>query len=268
MAKKHIKLPSVSRVVKGSTAVLEIPIKPTYHNIMFTLTGTALDAAHIGKIRVLANGKEVQTFANLQRLMDLNKYWNRSADTVNQFMIHFTDNGYDQLAYKRAPAFGTNDLQTFTIEMDIAAGAPDDITMKAQAFIDTVPQALGVYTQIRDYGISSAVAGVVENDKLPKSGDVYKAIHIFKSDISNVELLVDGVQVIDATKAILERAQKNVYPVARVPQSAKATHIDFLLEGDAGDLMNTRGVSDLRMKMTFDTVGLASIVTETLAVWA
>lgn len=268
MAKKNIKLPSISRVVPGSTAVLEIPIKPTYHKIMFTLAGTALAVAHIGKIRVLANGKEVQTFANAQRLFDLNAYYGRSADTVNQFMIHFTDNAYDQLAYKRAPAFGTADLQTFTIEIELAAGAPADITMKAQAFIDTVPQKLGVYTQIREYGISSSVTGVVENDKLPKSGDVYKGIHLFKSDISNVELLVDGVQVIDATKPILERAQKNVYPVPRVPQTGKATHIDFLLEADSGDLLNTSGVSDLRLKMTFDTVGLASIVTETLAVWA
>ncbi|MBL8506372.1 MAG: hypothetical protein JNJ51_08445, partial [Methylobacillus glycogenes] len=129
MAKKHIKLPSVSRVVAGSTAVLEIPIKPTYHNLMFVCTGTALAVAHIGKIRVLANGKEVQTFKNLDRLIDLNKYYGRSADTVNQFMIHFTDNAYNDLAYKRAPAFGTDDLQTFTVEIELAAGAPADITM-------------------------------------------------------------------------------------------------------------------------------------------
>lgn len=267
MAKKHIKLPSMSRVVAGSTAVLEIPVQPTYHNITFTVTGTALALGHIGKIRVLANGKEVQTFKNLERLIDRNKYYGLSADTVGQFMLHFVDQAYNDLAYKRSPAFGTADLQTFTIEMDLAANAPADINIKAQAFIDTVPQRLGVYSKIGEYYIASSVAGVVENDKLPKAGDVYKAIHLYKADIGNVELYVDQVQVMDVTKALLERAQKNVWPVPRVPQSAKATHVDFVLEGDPGDLLNTKGVTDLRLKMDFATAGACDIVTETFAVW-
>lgn len=267
MAKKLIKLPSISRVTANSTAVLEIPVMPTYHSIIFDLTGTGLTIAQVGQIRVIANGQEVQRFANLQRLIDYNAYYNRSADTVNQFMLHFFDPSYNDLAYKRAPAFGTQNIQTFTVEFDLL-GVPADVTMKAQAWIDTVPQPLGVYTRIREFYIASSVTGIVENSNLPKNGDVYKAVHLFKSDISAVELIVDQVQVMDATKAQLERKQKDVRPVARVPQTAKATHVDFLLEGDPGDLLNTQGVSDLRLKMNFTTVGSCDIVAETLAVWA
>lgn len=263
MAKKTVKLPSMSRVVAGSIALLEVPIKPTYHNIRFVAAGTALAVAHIKRINVVINGNVVQTFKDLQRLIDLNAYYGRSADTVNDFMLHFKRDEFNELAFKRAPAFGTADLSTFTIELELSSSAPSDITLSAEAFIDTVPQPLGVFTRIREVGISSSVTGVVETDKLQKN-QIYQAIHLFKADISKIELEIDQVKVLDSTKANLERLEKSVRPVARVPQTAKATHIDFLLEGDAGDVLNTQGVSDWRLKMTFDTTGAADIVTETL----
>ncbi len=268
MAKKIIELPSISRVVAGSTAILELPINPTYHDIVFSLTGTALAVAHVGQIRVLVNGNEIQRYTNLQRLMDLNAYYGRATDTVSEFQLSFARDEYNELAYKRAPALGTQGLQTVTIEMDLQAEFPANGTIVARAMIDTVPQPLGVFNRIREVGLSSSVVGVVETDKIPKSGAVYQAIHCFKSDISRIEFEVDGVKVISSNKATLERLQKAVRPVARVPQTAKATHIDFLLEGDAGDLLNTQNVNDIRARLTFDTVGQCDLVLEQLDVLA
>lgn len=268
MAKKIYELPSISRVVAGSTAILELPINPTYHDIVFTLTGTALAVAHVGQIRVLVNGNEIQRYANLQRLMDLNAYYGRATDTVNEFQISFARDEYNDLAYKRAPALGTQGLETVTIEMDLQAAFPANGTIVARALIDTVPQPLGVFNRIREVGLSSSVVGVVETDKIPKGGAVYQAIHCFKADISRIEFEVDGVKVIASTKATLERLQKAIRPVARVPQTAKATHIDFLLEGDAGDLLNTQNVKDIRARLTFDTVGSCDLVLEQLDVLA
>jgi len=266
MAKKIYELPSISRVVAGSTAILELPIGPTYHDIVFTLTGTALAVAHIGQVRVLVNGNEIQRYANLQRLFDLNAYYNREGDTVNEFKLAFARDEYNELAFKRAPALGTLGLSTVTIEMDLQAAFPANGTIVARALIDTVPQPLGVFNRIREVGLSSSVTGVVETDKIPKGGAVYQAIHLFKADISRVELEVDGVKVIASTKATLERLQKAVRPVARVPQTAKATHLDFLLEGDAGDLLNTQNVRDIRLRSTFDSVGSCDLVLEQLDV--
>lgn len=264
MAKKTLLLPSISRVVAGAVAILEMPINPTYHHIKFTATGTALAVGHIGKIRVIVDGKTVQEFKDLTRLIDINAFHGRQADTVTDFMLHFKDDDFNDLAEKRTMAFGTQGLQTFNIEIELAAGFPADGTLKAHAFIDTVPQPLGVFNRIRETSMNSASSGVVEYDKLIRNGAIYKQIHFFKADISRIELEADSNKVIDATKAVLERQQKSVRPVARVPVSAKATHLDFALEGTGSDLFNTTGMNDLRAKLTFDSAGVVEIVTEQL----
>jgi hypothetical protein len=264
MAIKTIPLPSMSRVVAGSKALLEIPVGPTYQKIKITAGGTALAISHILRMDLSINGNIRMTWQDLQRLMDLNSYWNRSTDTVNEFILHFFRKEFHDLAQKLTPGLGTQDVQTLTLEIQLAAGAPADISLKASALVDTVPQPIGVFMGIREFGKSSSVTGVVEIDNLPKRGAVYEAIHLFKSDISAVQLEVDGVKVIDETKGGLERWQKDAVPFVRVPVTARATHIDFNLFGDAGDLLNTANVQDMRIKATFDSAGAASIVAETV----
>lgn len=267
MAKKTLKLPSISRVTPSAIAILEVPINPTYHHIKFTASGTGLDVTDIEKIAVIVDGKTVQEYKDLQRLIDLNNYHGRQTDTVNDFVLHFKDDDYNDLAAKRTAAFGTLGLQTFNIEIKLAAAFPADGAISAHAYVDTIPQPLGVFTRIRETSLSSAVSGVVEYDKLHRNGAVYKQIHFFKADISNIELEADSNKVIEATKGVLERQQKSVRPTARIPQTGKATHLDFALEGDGGDLFNTAGMNDLRAKLTFDTAGVVEIVTEQLDVY-
>lgn len=267
MAKKLINLPSISRVVAGAVAILELPINPTYQFIRFGATGTALTAAMIKLIRVIVNGQVVQEYKDLTRLMDLNSFHNRSVDTVNDFCLWFRDDDYDELAGKRTPAFGTEGLQTLNIEITLDPTFPANGTLISHAFIDTKREPLGVFTRIRETSINSAVAGQIEYDKLVKGGAMYKAVHLFKADISSIILEADGNKIIEAPKAVLERAQKSVRPVARIPVTAKATHIDFCLEGDDGDLLNTVGMNDLRIRMVFDTAGVCEVSTEQLDVW-
>lgn len=269
MAKKIVKLPSISRVVPGSKAVLEVPTKgPTYYKMLFVVTGTGLAVGNIGRIDVLFNGTVRQTFKNLQRLIDINSFYKRSADSVAadriEFMLSFFSAQYDDLAYKLATGIGTADLNTFNVEMEIAAGAPADIKMEATAYIDTMPQPVGAFVGFREYGISSSVTGEVETDKLGKQGEIYHALHLAKADISKVVIEANQIKVVEATKKDLERYQKDASPNPRVPVTAGYTHVDFLMDGNANDVLNTRNVNDLRLKMTFDTVGAAEIIAETL----
>lgn len=265
MARKLISTPSISRVVAGSKAILELPVGPTYQKLLFKATGTALAVAHIERIDLLVNGNVIQTYKNLQRLIDINTYYGRSADSVSEFMIHFFRGELHELNWRRAPGLGTQNVSTFTIEIQIAAGAPADITLECEADIDTAPQPIGAFTRIREFGMASSVVGVLEADKLPKGGDTYAAMHLFKSDITNVELEVDNIKVIDLSKASLERFAKSASPSVRAPVTARATHIDFLLDGDAGQCLNTKGVTDMRLKMTLATVGAVDVVAETFA---
>lgn len=263
MARKTIKLPSMSRVVAGAKATLECIIGPTYKNILFAVTGTGLATSDVGRIDVLLDGKVVQTYSSLQRLLDLNGYYNRSTDTIAEFMLHFFRAEMMDIVYRRAPGIGTQDVQTFHVEMQLAAGAPADIAMTAYAEVDPVSQPLGAFFKVREFPFSSAVAGQVEIDKLPK-GAFYGAIHLFKADISNVEVEADQVKIVDATKSVLERQQKEASPVVRVPVTGSATHLDFMTEGDAAQAIQTDTLQDFRIKMTLDTAGAVDIVTETI----
>lgn len=262
MAKKTIKLPSLSRVVAGSTATLEMPIGPTYKRIFFQLTGTGLDVTDIGRISVLMNGKVKQTFKNLQRLFDLNAFYNRGADAVTDFVLHFERAEMHDLVYRRAPGIGTADLQTMHLEIELVAAAPADITMKAWAEVDPMPQPAGVFFNIREYPTNAAAAGLLEFDKLPRGG-WYAGIHLAKADISAVEIQANQVKIVDATKAVLHRAAKEGSPVKRVPV-AGYTHIDMLLDGDMAQAIKTANLQDFRINMTCDTAGAFDIVAETL----
>lgn len=266
MARKIIRLPSLSRVVPGSKATLELPIGPTYNRIVFEVTaGAGLDAADIGRIDALIDGKVIQTFKNLARLNYINAYYNRAADTMSataaQFALHFERAELVDLVYRRAPGIGTADVQTFHVEIDIASGAPADIAIAAYAEIDPVPAPLGVFFKVREFPFSSAVAGEVEIDKLPR-GAWYSAVHLFKSDITHVEVSGNQVKVIDAPKGILERSQKEASPVKRVPQTAVATHIDFITDGDLAQSLRTDLLNDFRIKTTLGTSGAVDLVAE------
>lgn len=268
MARKMLQLPSMSRVVAGSKAVLELPIGPTYRRLFFVATaGAGLDAGDFGRMDVLIDGKVVQTFKNAARLSAINAYYGRAADSYTatrcEFAIHFERAELVDLTYRRAPGIGTADVQTFNVEIQIDAGAPADISMVAFAEIDPTPQPLGVFFKIREYAFASAVAGQVEIDKLPK-GAWYSVVHLFKGDISHVEVEANQAKAIDATKAILERIQKEASPRARVPQTASATHVDFITDGDLAQSLRTDLLNDFRIKPKLDTAGAIDIVAETL----
>jgi hypothetical protein len=266
--KKLVKLPSLSRVTPGSKATLELPLGNTYERIILVATaGAGLDATDINRIDVLVNGSPIQTFKNLQRLIDINTYYNRDADTIAatriEAALHFSRAELIDQIWRKAPGLGTADIQTLHLEIEIAAGAPADIAIVAYAQVNPIREALGAFFRIREFPASSAVAGILEADKLPR-GAWYSAIHLFKADVSNVEVVANDVKIIDATKAVLERFQKGASPVKRVPQTAKATHIDFITDGDLLDSLPTANLSDFRVKMTLDTSGGVDIITETV----
>jgi hypothetical protein len=266
--KKIIKLPSLSRVTPGSKATLELPLGATYERIIFTVSAAAgLNAPDIGRIGVLFNGQEKMTFKNLQRVIDLNTYYGRDADTVAatqiQFALHFNRAELADNIMRSAPGIGTNDLQTFHIEMEIDAAAPADIAITAHALVNPTRQNIGAFFNVKEFPISSATAGEVQADKLPR-GAYYSAIHLFKADVTRVEVVANDIKIIDATKAILERLQKGASPKARLPVTATCTHIDFITDGNILESLPTAGLNDFRLNMTWGTAGACDIVTETI----
>lgn len=270
--KKILTLPSLSRVTPGSKATLELPLGATYERIVFVVSAAAaLDAADIGRIDVVFNGQSKMTFANLQRLIDLNSYYAREPDTVSAtqivYALHFNRAELVDNIMRSAPGIGTADLQTFHIETEIAAGAPADISIKAYAQVNPVRQELGAFFNVREYPANSSTSGEFEIDKLPR-GAYYSAIHLFKADITAVKVKAGDIEITDATKTVLERFQKAASPTGRVPLTAKATHIDFITDGNLLDSLPTANLQDFRIKATLGSAGAFDIVTETLDVLA
>lgn len=263
MAYKIIPLSSVSSVAPGSTATVDLLIGPTYKKVMFEATGTGLTVGHIGRIRVLIDGKQAQVYKNLERLVDMNTYHGRGGDTAGQFVLHFDRSELVDMSQRRAPGFGTADVQTFTIQIELPSGAPANIAIKGWAHIDTDPSPLGLIYKIVENQMSSSTSGVMEVDKLLR-GPWYSCIHFFKPDISNVEVEVGSTRVIDAPKSVLERLQRQASPVAKVPMTSKATTLDMLLEGNMFDSLMTQGLKEFRLKITLDSPGSVEIVSETL----
>jgi len=93
---------------------------------------------------------------------------------------------------------------------------------------------------------------------------LYAASPLFKADVSAVEVEANQVLIVKATKAVMERTQKEASPTKRVPQTASATHIDFVNEGDFAQAIKTDNLQDFRIRATLDTSGSMNIVTETL----
>ena len=124
MARKFIKLPSLSNVVANSRATLSVPVGVTYHKIDFKYSG--ISPSQMKNIRVKINGKPIQEFLTGTRLNDINKYYKRHVEN-NIITLWFDSTHFDNIALRRATAIGTMDVSTFEIEFDIDSSATNPV---------------------------------------------------------------------------------------------------------------------------------------------
>lgn len=261
------KLTNIQNVAPGKTAQIICPVRYTYDKIQLAYTGTAIVRSHLTNITVECNGEPVQTYKDGDRLDQYNDYYGR-ADTAGYLTIYFNRPEMKTFEDERICGLGTADLTNLVVKIDIAAGAPADIGITAEAQLSD-PQPLGLFTRVKTVNYNSAVSGQVDVDKI-SVGPRILAIHCFKSDISAVEVYLDEAKVYEASKTVGEVFQKEVRPVARVPQTAVATHIDWGLEGDLAQAMVTqsnepnRPNKDLLIKPTLTTSGAVDFLVEYL----
>ena len=253
------RLPSIANVTPGGRFVLPCPVGLTYHKVTFEMGGTTFDESHLSNLEVKINGKPVQNFATGSRLVSLNSYYGRPDDTANGFLsIHFTRPELNA-AWRMLPALGTADVDTLTIEGDIAAGASAP-TLTATATL-SAPSPLGAFIKVREYPYNFA-AGQNEFDAVPR-GPRLVAVHAMASDVTDAQVELDGLKVFDASKGVAQTLQKEALGMARVPASS-FTAIDFLLSGELSDAVVTEGVQDRRVRLTKTAAGAADLVLEML----
>ena len=254
------KLPTIANVTPGGRFVLTCPVGLSYGKVMFKMGGTTFDESHLSNIDVKINGKVVQEFATGARLVQLNSYYGRPDNTADGFLsVHFRRPELNP-QWRALPALGTADVDTLTIEGDIAAGASADLTLTAEA--ELYPAApLGAFIKVREFPVSWP-AGQYEWDSIPK-GPRLVAAHLMDNDFTDAEMDLDGFKVFEGDKDQIQAFQEEAEGKPRVPTAAM-TSIDFLLSGEMGDALVTSNVQDRRIRATKSAAAAADIVLEML----
>jgi len=258
--RKLIKLPSLQNCVVGSTCTLQLPLNLTYDMIYLVISDMTM--AEMTNIQVRLNGKTVQEFASGTILDNINKYYARPAFASTVLPIYFMRPEMYLPAEQRITSIGTLDVSTFNIQFDIAAGAAG-VAVEAYAQVSQ-PQNMGVITKVRRHPLAAAAGGVQEISTIPKLGSI-GAMHVVKTDCTNVDVKLDGNIVYELPKTVGEQVQKGKGLKARVPITASITHIDFMLDGMLQDAMPTKDVQDFSIRPTVTAAGSYELIVEYLA---
>lgn len=249
-------LPSFSPISAGSDCTLNMPVGLTYEAVLLAYSGITL--AQMKNIEVLINGKVIQKFATGTILDQINQFYKRGT-AAGVLVLWFSRPELNLVAEQRLTAIGTADVQTFSLRMDIDAGAAAPaITAYA---IKSAQQPLGMITKIKNFPVTFATAGQQDIDNIPRSGARIAAVHLFKADISSVAVEVDSTKIVDSTKTVIHAF---LGYCDRTPLTASATHIDFLADGDIFHALPTEKTKDLRIRPYLDTAGLVNVIVEYL----
>lgn len=255
MARKFNLLPSLTNVVGGSTATLNVPVGVTYHAIHFEYSGVTL--AQMKNIEVQINGKTIQEYVDGTRLQDMNKYYSRHTE-AGILTLWFDRIEYDNIMLRRTTAIGTANVSTFQIKMDIDAAATTPVI---KAFATVSPnRPLELITKVKRWVVSNSATGTKEVSDIPREGRI-PTMFFFKSDINDCEVQINGVRIYELGKALGGKVQADH---GRTPDDSKYTAIDFHLEGDPAQALAVQGVADFRLRPNFGTSGTADLVVEYL----
>lgn len=265
-----VKLPSLSNVSAGSTATLNAPPGRSYDRVIFSYTGVT--RAQLKNLRVEIDGKPIQEYKDVVQLVDLNGYYGRH-DEDGYFTLWFSRPEMNSLDHQRVTRLGTGIgsgenasgvVQTFQISMDVDAAAAAPV-IEAHA-VQSDPSPLGYFTKVKQFVFSSATAGAFEIDSIPKGPRVL-AIHFFKPDVGRVEVEQNSRKITEGGKGLLEFLQKES---GRIPMTAKATSVDYTMESDLYNSLETRPdmIRDQRFRLTLASPGEVRVVVEYLDTFA
>lgn len=255
-------LPDFFNVAAGSNAILNLPVGLSYDLITIELVNGA--KSDIERIELKGNGRMIQEFSGGALQVDeVNKYHGRGVD-ADLIDLHQVRPELANLGQRRMFSLGTADLQTLTLNVKIAAGAPANIQLKAYA-IKSEQEASGLVTLIREFPVTFNASGEMDISNLPFDAQAsIGCIHFFKEedDIQDLRILINQKNVFELSANVAEKLQAKAF---KDPSSAKYFRADWMLEGDiAQALIWSTGISDFRIKPTIGSGGEVKMLVEYL----
>lgn len=257
------RMPSFEGVSAGATATLRCPLGLSYDQLFIDYAGVTL--AQITGIRVIGNGKPFMRFDSGTRLDQVNQFHGRAA-ADGTLAIDFTRFGLRTRAATELTTLGTGvrpqngavELSTLQVEVDIAGAATAPVlSARAQ---QSPPQPLGYIRHTRVFNYNPTAAGEFEISDLP-TGHLFNSVHFASADIDSLRVERDRFIVFERT------AGQNELILAdgvRVPQSGYF-HYDPTEEGNGGEMLETRGVQDLRFVLDMSDSGSVPVIVESVA---
>lgn len=209
--KRRLNLRQFDNVTVGQRALTTAFIGPRYHGIFLeyrrngVLATEAQVVSDIEEVVIKLNSIE-QIRVKPERLIAMEKAYNPNWTFQNGFLpIYFTDRTREGMLQQEATAIGTLGIQSFEIEVKIAAGAVTP-SLKAHALVDDVSEAPNLIRKISERNLVINSTGDFK-ESLDRRGISWRGLHLFETtngDILNVRLQYEGQEIVNHSSEAIE----------------------------------------------------------------
>lgn len=220
--KRRVYLPAAQGVTPGDAGRITVPVGPLYDGIHLMLSNTDGDYAEliVDEVRCMINGVAQRTFSisELETINTMNgsEFANVAAGTALHgnpgyaeiVPIMFAEPFRKEVFYQQLRAWGTGDVGSFQIEMDITAASNAGAAVIAYAELSqslvavgksTVQQPMGVIEKWYRHGVD--IGGTTKNiTDLPTVRGDYSQITFFDQYITKAKVLLNRTTVAELTK--------------------------------------------------------------------
>lgn len=198
-------LPAFGTLAASQTFSILLPIGPTYKAIVLepTIAGAAATVAQIkaqiSMVRLRINGRPLWELPSTD-IYAFNT-WNGYPETAGLLPIFLTFDWLRTVPGLENLAWGTANVDSFTLELTMAAGATIN-ACTATGLVVPEARNLGLVVEAHQFAVSAAGAGVLEVSTLPKgNGDLFQT-HFNGAVATKAELKINGVSFRDGSNAV------------------------------------------------------------------
>jgi len=261
MPKTTRKMPGFEGVAAGQTATVRLPIGRTYEQLFITYGGATL--AQLNELRIIANGEVAHRITELSKLDSMNQFEGRAA-AGGVIVFDFNRFNMRTRAGEEFTGLGTgvlddpNKITTLSMEIDIdAAALGPTLAVKA---MQSGPRPVGQIIKTKQFIYTAGAAGEFEISDLPKGDNINKIY--FGNHAANVytKLVVERDNFIEFERSVAENSVIQTDGV-RVPQAGYVVY-DPTENGNGSESLGTKGVQDLRFRLTLTNAGQVPVTVE------